>query len=53
MAFASDIGPAPHTVSDHEALRRHWGWFVALGILMIVAGFIALMSLLWPRLRAC
>lgn len=25
-------------------LRDRWGWFVALGILMIIAGFIALMS---------
>jgi uncharacterized membrane protein HdeD (DUF308 family) len=27
-------------------LRDRWGWFVALGVLMIVAGFIALMSVL-------
>ena len=25
-------------------LRDRWGWFVALGILMVIAGFIALMS---------
>jgi uncharacterized membrane protein HdeD (DUF308 family) len=38
MAFASDA----RTVSGE--FRSRWGWFVALGILMIVAGFIALMS---------
>jgi len=38
MAFASDV----RSVSGE--FRSRWGWFVALGILMIVAGFIALMS---------
>jgi uncharacterized membrane protein HdeD (DUF308 family) len=38
MAFASDVMPVP------SELRSKWGWFVGLGILMIVAGFIALMS---------
>ena len=38
MAFASDVMPIP------SEIRSKWGWFVALGILMIVAGFIALMS---------
>jgi uncharacterized membrane protein HdeD (DUF308 family) len=38
MAFASDVRTAP------GEFRSRWGWFVALGILMIVAGFIALMS---------
>ena len=39
MTFASDSA-AP------GELRSRWGWFVALGILMIVAGVIALGSLL-------
>ena len=38
MAFGSDAMSVP------SELRSKWGWFVALGILMIVAGFIALMS---------
>ena len=38
MAFASDVLPVPSEV------RSKWGWFVALGVLMIVAGFVALMS---------
>lgn len=28
-----------------EELHGRWGWFVALGILMMIAGFVALMSL--------
>jgi uncharacterized membrane protein HdeD (DUF308 family) len=38
MVLASDALPHP------EALRSRWGWFAALGVIMIVAGFIALMS---------
>jgi uncharacterized membrane protein HdeD (DUF308 family) len=38
MALASAVMPVP------DEVRGKWGWFVALGILMIVAGFIALMS---------
>jgi uncharacterized membrane protein HdeD (DUF308 family) len=38
MAFASDAASLP------GELRSKWGWFVALGVLMIVAGFVALMS---------
>jgi uncharacterized membrane protein HdeD (DUF308 family) len=28
--------------TDHHSIRRHWGLFLALGILMMVLGFIAL-----------
>lgn len=38
MAFASRVSPTP------AELQGRWGWFVALGILMIVAGLIALAS---------
>lgn len=38
MVFASD------TLPPAEQLRDRWGWFAALGILMLVAGFIALIS---------
>ena len=38
MAFASACRTVP------VEFRSRWGWFVALGILMIVAGFIALLS---------
>ncbi len=38
MVLASQALPYP------EQLRSRWGWFAALGIIMIVAGFIALMS---------
>ena len=40
MTFATD------TASIRHELHGKWGWFVGLGVLMIVAGFIALMSLL-------
>src|SRR5262245_29891100 len=39
MAFASDTAAVGQ-------LRSRWGWFVALGVLMIIAGVIALGSLL-------
>jgi uncharacterized membrane protein HdeD (DUF308 family) len=39
MAMASDV-------SVSGQMRDRWGWFVALGILMIIAGVIALMSVL-------
>ncbi len=29
---------------DPKELSGRWGWFAALGVIMIVAGFIALMS---------
>ncbi len=32
------------SVSAYRELRGRWGWFVALGILMMIAGFIALVS---------
>ncbi len=38
MAFTSDVSPAL------GEFRSRWGWFVGLGILMMAAGFIALMS---------
>src|SRR5262245_36635104 len=34
------------TGSDIEPLRAKWGWIVALGIVYIVAGFVALSSIL-------
>lgn len=39
MAFASDIESIP------AELRSRWGWLVALGIVLIIAGVIALASL--------
>ncbi len=38
MVLASDALPDP------KELSGRWGWFAALGVIMIVAGFIALMS---------
>jgi uncharacterized membrane protein HdeD (DUF308 family) len=38
MALASDALP------ELKELRGRWGWFAALGVIMIVAGFLALMS---------
>lgn len=40
MAFATVAN------SDLDDMRNRWGWFVALGVVMIVAGVIALSSLL-------
>lgn len=38
MALAADSSPL------FGELRGRWGWFAALGVIMIIAGFIALMS---------
>src|SRR5450631_3011673 len=37
------VGPGLHLVGVHE-LRKRWGWFIALGILLVVLGIIALSS---------
>jgi uncharacterized membrane protein HdeD (DUF308 family) len=46
MTSATTNGPAPpHSLGDSvRALRAKWGWIVALGILFIIAGVIALGS---------
>jgi uncharacterized membrane protein HdeD (DUF308 family) len=44
MAFASDVRPIP------GELRSKWGWFVALGVLVIVAGMVALMSVFFATI---
>src|SRR5690242_1435927 len=38
MVFAGNSSTPPAT------LHGKWGWFVALGVLLVIAGFIALMS---------
>jgi uncharacterized membrane protein HdeD (DUF308 family) len=43
MVLASE--PAARPDAPPRELRSQWGWFVALGVVMIVAGFIALVSL--------
>lgn len=49
MSLPSDSLPSTPagSIAGHiSALRAKWGWFVALGILMIVAGLIALANLM-------
>lgn len=41
------IGPAlphllPHLLEELQELRKNWGWFLALGILLVVAGCVAI-----------
>jgi uncharacterized membrane protein HdeD (DUF308 family) len=43
MVVASE--PVASSQASARELRSQWGWFVALGLLMIVAGFIALLSM--------
>ncbi len=40
--MGSRIDPILSTVGGFEAVKRNWGWFVALGIVQIVLGTIAL-----------
>lgn len=36
------ISPSPSLVHEIENLRSHWGWFLALGIAMVVLGTVAI-----------
>ena len=44
MTNASDTFRDPQTGSDTAPLRAKWGWIVALGVVYLLAGFIALGS---------
>jgi len=37
---------------EPEDIRHRWGWFVALGILMLIAGLVALSSLLFATVAS-
>ena len=39
MAMTSDAGRNAGSIPE---LRHKWGWFVALGVLMLIAGAIAM-----------
>ena len=41
MAMTSDAGRSAGSIPE---LRRKWGWFVALGVLMLFAGVIAVLE---------
>src|SRR5215475_6219887 len=45
MTITSDIFN-PRTGTDVAPLRAKWGWIVALGVVYVVAGFIALGSVM-------
>ena len=45
MTSASDTLQDPRTGSGLAPLRAKWGWIVALGVVYIIAGFIALGSI--------
>jgi uncharacterized membrane protein HdeD (DUF308 family) len=44
MTSTSDTVKSPQASSDTAPLRAKWGWIVALGIVYLLAGFIALGS---------
>ena len=44
MTNASDILRNPQAGSDTAPLRAKWGWIVALGVVYLLAGFVALGS---------
>jgi len=44
MTSSSDTANSPQTGSDTAPLRAKWGWIVALGVIYLIAGFIALGS---------
>jgi uncharacterized membrane protein HdeD (DUF308 family) len=44
MTSTSDTIKSPQASSDTAPLRAKWGWIVALGVIYLIAGFIALGS---------
>jgi len=52
MTNASDTLINPQAGSEMAPLRAKWGWIVALGVVYLLAGFIALGSVSWPPSRA-
>ena len=50
MTSASDTSQHPGLGSGIAALNAKWGWIVALGIVYIIAGFIALGSMMMATL---
>ena len=44
MTTTSDTARSPQAGSDTAPLRAKWGWIVALGVVYLIAGFIALGS---------
>ncbi|MDE5455151.1 HdeD family acid-resistance protein [Bradyrhizobium sp. CSA112] len=44
MTSTSDTVKSPQAGSDTAPLRAKWGWIVALGVVYLIAGFIALGS---------
>ena len=44
MTSTSDTVNSPRAGSDTAPLRAKWGWIVALGVIYLIAGFIALGS---------
>ena len=52
MTNASDTMRDPRPGSDTAPLRAKWGWIVALGVVYLVAGFIALGSVAMATVAA-
>ena len=54
MTTATTNGPAPpHSLGDSlRALRARWGWIVALGVIFMIAGVIALGSVVMATVSA-
>jgi len=46
MSNLQGYGSIPY-FRDIEEVRKHWGWFLALGILLILLGTAALSSAIW------
>jgi uncharacterized membrane protein HdeD (DUF308 family) len=44
MTSTLDTMQSPHTGSEMAPLRAKWGWIVALGVVYLIAGFVALGS---------
>jgi aquaporin Z len=43
MSFASTM-ISPPDISESREMQRHWGWMVAFGVVLALAGFVALGS---------
>ena len=52
MTSLSDTARPSATMTELDPLRRKWGWIVALGVVYLVTGVVALGVCLWRRLPA-
>lgn len=52
MSTTSDVRSLRDLSSGIEPLRAKWGWIVTLGVVYVIAGFVALGSIVWATVAS-